>query len=152
MHGIYSRVLLFAWALWLGGLVSLLLAVTTIFAALDPDRHAAGNIAAQVFGKSDRPMLVIAAAALLAALGLALPKKTLARTATISLLALAALAAVVEVGLISPRINQMRALQQTDTPDFKSLHGTSMVIYLGMGTALAAAGLFIPRAIRRDLP
>lgn len=150
MHALYSRVLLFAWGIWIGGLLGLLVAVSTIFRTLDPDRHAAGNIAAPVFGATERPMLVVAAMALLSCLGLVVAKRTFSRSATLLLIALAALIGVVEVAAISPRIDAMRLNKETDTPAFRSLHGASMGLYAVMVGTLGGAGMFLPRAIRQE--
>ena len=64
MRRLFGMIVLLAWGLWLGGLVTLFMAVTTLFATLD--RHTAGVGAAHIFRLFNQYQLAFAAAALLA--------------------------------------------------------------------------------------
>lgn len=163
MAEVLSRVLVLAWGLLFGGLLAVFLAVTTIFAQLNPDqtdagRAAAGRVAAAVFGKFEPVMLAAGLVAVLAAAGLlAVQKPRAGRPSRWALLGLF-VAALVLAGLsnrvISPRINAMRLAGQTHSPEFKSLHGQSMLVYVGIAGLTTVAGLVLPAAIRptRSVP
>lgn len=151
MHWILSRTLLLSWALWVGGLVAVFLAVTTIFATLDPDRAQAGMIAANVFGRFEKLMILVGSLAVVSATVLMLGGPR-GRRAFLVLL-LAGLAGVlVSSVVIGPKINSMRLAKQTQTDEFKKLHGASMGVYVSITGLVALAGLFLPGVIRRDEP
>lgn len=152
MQALFTRALLLAWSLWLGGLVGVLLAVTTIFAALDPDKHAAGAIAAQVFANADKLVFILAAFALLSCAGLLLQSPTKSRQTVFALLILAALLATGSATVISPKINAMRKAATTESPEFKKLHGLSMLLALTELLSLTAAGLALPPALTPKPP
>lgn len=149
MRGLISRVLLVSWAVWLGGLVGTLVAVTTIFAALDPDRTAAGNIAARVFARSEVVMLVAGGLAVLSAGALWVRRRSTVRTAAAVILLLAGVASCVSHFGISARLQTMRDQGLTKTDDFKRLHGASMGMYVTIAALLTAGGLLLPGVIRR---
>jgi hypothetical protein len=149
ISGLFSRVIILTWALWLGGLMGIFLSVTTVFAALDPDRSTAGLLGAAIFGRAERLILLVAAVSLVASLGLVASGKRLSRVLLISLLAAASGLAVLSTTLITPRINAMRTENRTASPEFRRMHGLSMATYSGQAAVLALAGLLLPAAIRR---
>src|SRR5690349_4639859 len=138
-----------AWALWFGGLITLFLAVTSLFDTFAPDRHLAGTAAAGIFRRFEFYRLGLAAVAVVAAAlwrasgGAAAP---LRRTLVLVLLALAAGMALVSTFAVSNRIDNLRQNKLTDTPEFRRLHGLSMTVYSGEALTLLVAGLLLPGA------
>jgi glucan phosphoethanolaminetransferase (alkaline phosphatase superfamily) len=141
--------LILSWALWLGGLVGVLLSVTSIFGALDPDRRSAGVIAAQVFHKWQAVMIVAAAIALISSAGLSMMRKSVVGAASLLVLLLAATVAGAEVWVITPRIDRMREAGETQTVEFKQAHGMSMGLYSAMAGLLLVQGLLVPGLLGR---
>jgi len=147
MQWLTSRILVLAWAVWLGGLLGIFLAVTTVFAVLDPDRTTAGMIGAVMFGRVERMILLIAAAAIISAIGMTHVRRSTSRVALLATLVLAAALALAGTLLITPRINALRQANLTQTSDFKRLHGASMATYSTQVALLALAGLILPSAL-----
>lgn len=147
MRRILSGLIVATWALWFGGLVTLFLAVAAIFKAL-PERALAGQAAANVFHWFERYQLGLAALALIAALGWRLMKPAASRTLLFLLFALATVGAVTNTAVITPKIQAMRVQRETDTEQFKKLHGQSSMVYVGQTLVLALAGLALPAALR----
>jgi hypothetical protein len=141
MNWLFSRVLLLAWAVWLGGLVGVFVAVTRVFGGLAPDRALAGTVAAGVFHSWERAMLYCAAACLASSLALALRRASRAAWGTVLLLVLAAAGTGVSAWVITPGIDRLRAAGLTQTPEFRSRHGLSMATYCGIALVLLGAGL-----------
>lgn len=137
-----------ALAVWLGGLVSLLLAVTTLFRA---DRDAAIDLAPRLFKTFEPVLLASLATALLATLAWRLlvscskPRKVL-----LALLLSAAGPAVISIAFVTPRIDALRLEGRRDTPEFRELHGFSNVLYLAQITLALSAAATLPAAIRAD--
>jgi hypothetical protein len=137
-----------AWGLWFGGLITLFLAVTSLFETFAPDRHLAGTAAAGLFRRFEFYQLVLAAVAVVAA---ALWRASdwaapLRRTFVLVLLALAAGTALVSTFAVSNRIENLRENKLTDTPEFRRLHGLSMTVYSAEALTLLVAGLLLPGA------
>jgi hypothetical protein len=138
-----------AWALWFGGLITLFLAVTSLFDTFAPDRHVAGTAAAGIFRRFEFYQLALAAVAVVAAAlwrasdGAAAPYR---RTLVLILLALAGGMALVSKFAVSNRIENLRENKLTDTPEFRRLHGLSMTVYSGEALTLLVAGLLLPCA------
>jgi hypothetical protein len=134
MQRLLAAVVTIAWALWFGGVVMLLLAVSSLFhtfvheptvealapfgvsteAAAVPNsplrRVLAGSAAGGVFHRFERYQLAVAAVALLATFGWRLtgggPPRL--KTALFALLALATVAAVVNTTRVTPRVDAIR--------------------------------------------
>ena len=142
-------VLTLAWGLWFGGIITLFLAVTSLFDTFAPDRALAGTAAAGVFHRFEFYQLVLAAVAVAAAAGLRATRPPVPgrRTLLLVLLALAAGTALVSTLLVSSRIHRLREARMTDTPQFRRLHGMSMTVYLAESLFLLGAGLALPGAI-----
>ena len=146
-----STVLTLAWGLWFGGLITLFIAVTSLFNTFAGDRSLAGSAAAGVFRRFELYQLVLAAAAVIAAFALRAAARghaPAARRGTIVLVTvvLAAGLAVVSTFVVTARIDAMRLQRQSDTPEFRKLHGISMTLYLAEATLLLATGLALPGA------
>lgn len=141
-------------ALWLGGLITLFLAVTSLFHTF-ADRSRAGMAAAGIFHTFERYQLILAAVALVATFGWRLlpvrrPAAPQLKTGLFALLALAAMAAVYSTMLVTPGIEALRERGITGGAEFARLHGTSMLLYVGEAVLLLVAGLLVPTAIARD--
>lgn len=149
MDRIFSRILFLAWAAWLGGLLGVFLSVTTVFATLDPDRTTAGTLGAAIFGRAERFILLLAAASIIAALACLLRHRTASRVATLAALTIAAILALSNTLLITPKINALRQSNQTQTDNFKRLHGMSMGVYSSQALTLALTGLLLPATTHR---
>lgn len=133
MQRLLAAVVTVAWALWFGGVVMLLLAVSSIFQTFDTGptvealapfgvssdpavvaqhsplrRVLAGAAASGVFHRFERYQLIVAAIALLAAFGWRLASPSRLKTALFALLALATLAAVATTAAITPRVEAIR--------------------------------------------
>jgi hypothetical protein len=141
-------VLTLAWALWFGGIITLFLSVTSLFATFAPDKSLAGTAAAGIFHRFEIYQLVLAAVAVTAA---AVWRASSAgpgrRTLLLVLLAFAAGAALASTLLVSSRIERLRQNRLTDTPQFRRVHGVSMTVYTAEAALLGAAGLVLPGAL-----
>ncbi len=152
MQRVFASVLIVSWALWLGGIGTLFLAATTLFAAFPDDRQIAGTAASAIFRGFDRYQLLLAAVLLLATFGSYVYRRTRLRTFLFCLFAFATLNAVVSAAVITPRIETLRQTGVTATPQFRRLHGSSMLVYVTQAAALLLAGLMLPSVFREPLP
>jgi hypothetical protein len=134
-----------AWALWFGGLGSLFLFVTRLFAV---DRATALRAVPRMFLTFERYQLILAAAALLGAGAWRTLSKTKRAAAVFWLLAVAAVPAALEPMLTTNRMEQLRLSGQLSSPQFRKLHGESMIVYCGETLVLLAAGLTLPWAMQ----
>ena len=127
------------WALWFGGIMGLFLSVQVLFH--QTERPVFLESAPRLFIAFERYQLVLAAMALVSSFSwrMILPMPRL--TALCILFAIAAVGAVVEPMLITPRIEAMRILGQTHTPEFMRVHGLSMCVYLAVAITLLVAGV-----------
>jgi hypothetical protein len=146
-----------AWALWLGGLGALFLAVTSVFHTLapggrsDPGRTEAGRVAAGIFHAFERYQLVLAAAGLVLTFGWrVLGRAPRLKTAFFGVLALAAALAVTSTLYITPQIDDLRKQGTTTGRQFEQLHGLSMVLYTSEAAVLLIGGFVLPSAMLRD--
>lgn len=141
-----------AWALWLGGLIALFLAVQAIFHRSFPgDRHLAGTAAAGIFHVFEKYQLGLAAAALLFTFLWRLQKGApRLKTLLFMLFGVVTVLAVVETLAIAPKIDALRLEGMTSGDDFKRLHGISMMVYAGEALLLLAGAFILPILLRRD--
>lgn len=149
-----ATIVTLAWALWFGGVVTLFIAVSSIFKTFHPDRALAGTAAAGVFHAFERYQLALAAVAVVAAVlwrltGGRRPGAGI-KTAVAALLALAAVAALVESFHVAPQIERLRVEKRTAEDAFKNLHGASMILYTSGAAVLLVAGLLVPAAVCRE--
>jgi hypothetical protein len=136
-----------AWALWFGGLGGLFLFVTRLFAE---DRPTALNAAPLMFLAFERYQLLLASAALIGAVVWRILAKSVRVTVLFWMLAAASLPAALGPMLITGRMEQLRLRGETSSPEFRKLHGQSMIVYCGETLVLLAAGLTLPWAMRED--
>lgn len=153
MRRVLGTIVLIAWGLWFGGLMTLMLAVASIFTTLSPDRALAGRVASGVFHWFERYQLAIAALALLSAFAWRISKPQAARSILFALLGLATVGAVVSSAVLTPRIEALRQQDQTQTPQFRRLHHTSTAVYSAQAVVMLFAGiaLYVATTNERDL-
>ena len=149
MRRLCSILVTLVWGLWFGGVVTLFIAVTALFHALD--RHTAGVGAARIFRVFNRYQLVLAAAALLATFFWRVLGPPRFRTALFTLFGVATVGACAIAGWIAPKIASLQAQGLTESPQFAQAHGLSMVVYLAEVVVLALAGILIPFARERSV-
>jgi hypothetical protein len=149
MRSLFSILSTLAWSLWFGGLIAVFVIATGMFSR---DRALALQANPAIFAIFERYQLIIGAAALICLLGWRIAGGGLLVSAIFALLALAAAAAVIEPLAISSKMQQLVRDSQTDSPQFRKLHGYSMMLYCAEGGVLLAAGLLLPAALRRPRP
>jgi hypothetical protein len=151
MQRLLSVLVSVVWAAWFGGLLTLFLAVTSIFKTFGPDRHGAGNVAAGLFQMFERYQLGLAAAALVLTVvwsifgGTSWRKHLLFVGFTIPTL-LAAYSTI----QVTPEIDRLRQLGATTGPEFARLHGLSSSLYLGEAIVLMVLAFLLVTIIARD--
>ena len=146
VRNLFATIALFGWALWLGGLIALFVSVQTLFAR---DRSMAAMVAPVLFTTFERYQLILAGVALTgtAAWRMFSPQGLL-RIAFV-LLALSTLGAIASPLAITSKMENLRRQNLSSTPEFRRLHGQSMMVYTGQTLALAAAGVILPVALAR---
>ena len=144
MRRLFGIVVMLVWGLWFGGLVTLFLAVTSLFRALD--RHTAGAGAARIFRLFNRYQLALAAAALIAAFCWRVVGPRRFKELLFTFFGLATAGACAIAIWIAPKIAELQAQGLTESPQFGKVHGLSMVVYLAEVVALLLAGILIPFA------
>ena len=127
------------WALWFGGVMGLFLSVQILFH--QTDRSVFLESAPRLFIAFERYQLVLAATSLVFAFARRVMAPKPGLTALCVLFVIAAAGAIVERTLITPRIEAMRILGQTHTPQFMRLHGLSMCVYMTVAIILLLAGV-----------
>ena len=150
MRYFLSILVTLAWALWFGGLILLFLVVTQLSHTFPAPRRAVfGEAGSATFMMFERYQLIVGAVALVTAFGLRLLSGPSAvRTTLFCLLALAAVGALLSPMVITPKIDALRKSGQTDTQEFKKLHGQSMMVYSGDALILLVAGTLLPAAMK----
>jgi hypothetical protein len=148
MKRVAAVVLVIGWALWFGGIVTLMVGVSAIFGEYGAgQRQAAGRATAAMFRAFGMYELAFAAAALVGAAFVRLKWPSMPRTMLFVLLALSAALAAYTTGVVTPKIEAMRVAQETQSDAFKKLHGQSMVLFAGRTLMLLVVGLMLPMAI-----
>lgn len=148
MRRVLPSLLVIVCSLWLGGLVTLFIVVKSLFVTFDADHTLAGLAASGIFGSFNRYQLVLAAIALVGSFFWRIQSRRGGVTALFFCFGLAAFAAIIVAGIITPHLDAMRLAQKTHTPEFARLHGISMLLYLGEMICLVGAGLLLPALIR----
>jgi hypothetical protein len=148
MRSLLTWLNLLAWALWLGGLVTLFITVSSLFATF-ADRHdLAGAAASAIFARFNVYQIILALIALFG--GLLLPRNSRGKSFYIVLITLALALAVFVTSYLAPHLEAMRENGATHTSAFARLHGLSMVFYLcEVFLLLPAGGLLISRRTQR---
>ncbi|MDB5297934.1 MAG: hypothetical protein JWO31_3917 [Phycisphaerales bacterium] len=124
MNRVLSVLLSLAWAVWVGGLVGVFLAVTSLNRTFVDDRDAFGRAASGVFAAFERVQLGLAAATLLLTFLWRLRGGAARlKTALFVLLALSSVAAVVGTTVVTPKLDRLRLAGTRKWLEFMSLHG-----------------------------
>jgi len=151
MSRIASTVAWVCVALWLGGMIFLFLAVQTLFAAFP---RATSDVALQgapaLFRAFEKYQIVVAALALIGTFAWYLTRRDRLVMAVFVLLALAAAGAVVSTTLVTTRMERLRMAGESTSPQFRKLHGRSMMIYTSQAALLLGAAVMLPLAAGRD--
>ena len=159
MNRLFSILVVLVWGVWIGSLVGVFLAVTSLARTFPPGGQGGetgtsllfGNAASGVFGLYERVQLGLAAGALLLCFAWRACRGAAGlKTALFALLALAAASAVAEAAYVSPRINEMRVAQETKSDRFKMMHGLSLGLYSANILLLAVGGAIVPFAIAQE--
>ncbi len=148
MRRLIQTIVMMVWAAWFGGLIVLFLAVQSLFVTFSDDHTLAGAAASGIFWRFNRYQVILAALALIGSFIWRIAVKRGSITAIFSCFALAAMATVVVVGIITPRIEAMRLEQTTHTPEFARLHGEAMLLYVSETVCLLVGGFILPSALR----
>lgn len=148
-------VTLLALCLWLGGLVMLFIAVSTIFNHFAPDRAAAGQVAAAIFNRVEPVQLVLAGVLVAASLFVWWRTKHFLRGLFAGFVLLAAVLAVAGHFGVSARLEDLREAGMTTSPEFRRLHGISMLLYVSQTASLFIGAVCVALASganARNLP
>jgi hypothetical protein len=133
-----------AWGLWFGGMVTLFLFMSYLFAT---DRPTAMVAAPKMFFIFERYQLIVAAVALIASAGwrLLVPRATI--TALFTLFALATVGVVLSATFIRPPMERLREQGETSGPQFQRLHKLSVRVYSAQAVALLIGGITLHSAL-----
>jgi len=146
MKTVLAIVISLVWALWFGGLMTIFISVQTLFHHSRDLAVAANPI---LFAAFEKYQLILAAVALLVTFSWILRQPARLKTVLFILFALAALCAVISTAWITPRINHLQAQHLTATPEFRKIHGQSMMTYTATFALLLLAGLLLPLLHRK---
>ena len=128
------------WSLWFGGIIALFVFVQTLFTAVPRDTFI--QTAPHLFFAFERYQLILAAIALSLTVLWRVTGGVRANAVFVSL-AIATLLAVLSTAVITPRIEQLRVSGQTQSDQFKKMHGLSMCVYLAESIAVLVAGIIL---------
>jgi Domain of unknown function (DUF4149) len=145
MRTLLQNITTLAWALWLGGLASLFLFVTTLFRN---DHEQAAHTAPQLFLAFERYQIILAAVSVVGTLAWRWTNRSALLDTILILFALATALSVLSSSVLTPRILQFAAEGETHTPEFLKAHGESMLAYTTETALLLIAGLILPWAAR----
>ena len=109
------------------------------------DRELAPRAASLLFLHFERFQIVTAVCSVILAGIMAIRPGRMARRLLLVGILLAALLAAISSQAVTPRIEQMRQHGQTQTPEFKRLHGISMTLLLGELVILVGCGFAMPK-------
>jgi hypothetical protein len=152
MRYLASTLAVLATALWLGGLVALFLFAPAVFKAFGPeDRAIAGKATSTMFVLFARYQLALAGVALVAAFLGYLQRRSGLVVALFVCLAIATVGAVANNVLVIPPMEALRLGGESQSPEFRRLHGISMMVSVGITAAVFAATLLLPAACRAIL-
>jgi hypothetical protein len=148
MRKVLPAIVSLACALWLGGLVALLMSVTTVFGI---SREIAVQVAPRLFHRFEPYLLTLVGVAIAATIAWRmLVSCSKAKKLLLALLLSAAVPAVVSIAFITPRIDALREAGQSQTPEFRRIHGVSNVLYLVQLALAAGCVITIPAAVRSE--
>jgi len=145
MRYLAAFVVTFAWGLWFGGMVALVLFVQVLFAG---NRPVALDAAPMLFVAFGRVQILLAGFALLGAFVWWLLTRRRAVMTLFVLFAISGGLAAASMTRITVPMERLRAQGQRESAEFKQLHRWSTRLYMGEMILLLAVGALMPRAIR----
>jgi hypothetical protein len=148
MSRLFAFITLLAWALWLGGLVTLFLCVITLFSH---NRSLAADAAPHLFVNFERYQLIVAAVALTATVVWRVTTKNLLLNLLFLLLCLSSLGAITSPLYFSKQMEVLRQEGRTNSSRFESLHRQSEWVYTAEAALLLIAGFPLFVALRRPV-
>lgn len=141
---------LICWGLWIGGILTVFLIATTMFRVYDRPRAGDTNIV--IFDTFQRFETGIAAITVLATAGQVMRKRTRPRLAVFTLICLAAVGVVASILIVTPLMQDLRAVGQSGSPQWARLHGTSMALFTAQAVLLLIAGIVLPGTWNDPMP
>jgi hypothetical protein len=129
--------------------MTLFISISHLFSV---NRPIAVQAAPEIFTVFERYQILLAGVALLATAiwRLTTPRKLL--TALFFLFALASVGTIVSSAIISPKMQSLRMAGQSSGPEFRKLHGFSMICYTGEAAILFVGGIVLTSAMRQRDP
>lgn len=157
MNRVFSTFLLLVWGAWFGSLIGIFIAVVSIsmtFPISSPEStnvYYFGITTSGIFGLFERIQLCLAGGALLFAFAWQLYRgASRLKIALFVLFALATVGSVFETAYVSPKINDLRVQSETQSPEFKKMHGMSFGIYSANTLLLFVGGILLSLGIARE--
>lgn len=151
VQSIFRILLLISLAVWFGGLVQLVLDVTTLFWAFPKDvSDVAVRAAPELFRVSQWVQLIAGLIALVSVLVLRMfacsrGRRWLMRSVVVALVMWATSAL-----WVTPKIETLRESGERGSPAFRYWHGVSNVVYLGQLGFVGVSLVLLPVALRDD--
>jgi hypothetical protein len=148
---IFRFVLVFSLAVWFGGLVQLLMDVTTLFRAFPKDvSDVAVRAAPELFRQSQWLQAIAGLITLVSVAGLrkfacSRGRRWLMRCVVVALVMWATSAL-----WVTPKIEMLRESGERASPAFRYWHGVSNVVYLGQFGFVGVSLVLLPGALRDD--
>ena len=149
MSRLFAFITLLAWALWLGGLITLFLCVITLFSR---NRSLAVDAAPLLFVNFERYQLIVAAVALTSTVVWRITTKNMLLNILFLLLCLSSLAAIASPLYFSKQMEILRQEGSINSPGFERLHKQSEWVYTTEAALLLIAGFPLFSALRRGNP
>ena len=143
MRYFVSFVVTLAWALWLGGMVALVLFVQTLFAR---NRPVALDAAPILFVSFERVQLLFAAAACVGTFCWWLLTRRRTVIVLFALFAIGGALAALSTTLNTTPMERLRARGLRESAEFKALHKRSTSMYMANLVLLLIAGGILPKA------
>ena len=144
MRKLIAILVTLGWAAWFGGILALFAFVSTLFRQ---NRPIAVDAAPMMFAAFERYQLLAAAFVLVCLVLWRVLVHSRAVMVVFTFVALAAVAAVLSTTLVTPRMETLRRQGQSTSPEFRQLHGRSMMFYTAEAAMLLLAGVALTSAI-----
>ena len=144
MRYVFSLLLVFSWGLWLGGQVTLVILIVSLFRS---DREAGMRAGPVVFHVFERYQLVLAALAIVSAAGLFLLVRRKVLLVILACFCLAAIGGIVSLTTVTPPMQQLWREGKSNGPEFHALHRRSSMLYRVEMLLLLASGVALPAAL-----
>ncbi len=145
MRQLISILVTLAWGLWFGGLLALFIFVQSMFTS---NRDVAVQAAPMLFLVFQKYHLVLAAVALVMTVAWRAIAPSRAVLVLFVMLSIAACAGVAVALWILGPMEELRRDGMGGSPEFKRLHGRSMMLYVTQAAALLVGGISLVLALR----